>query len=181
MDEIDNLLGRLEGLGFFTIETNQMHDESDALYDFGDQYQEVADGLTYCILISQEQSRQVCLHNPQRDFVLKPFADMLEYLDNYKPSGLVLRIPDRILVSVILGEFPEENDLPAAQPWPDQLETLETDGFKMMYFEGQAAADVYRLFDVGQSNLLFSQHEVIYTLTWVEILPHVVPLALPGD
>lgn len=47
-NEIDQLFGRLKSKGFYSIKTNQKHDPTDPLYNFGNQYQESFDGLYYC-------------------------------------------------------------------------------------------------------------------------------------
>ena len=44
-DEMRKFFAKLDALNFFAIESNQKHDKEDKLYNFGEQYQEIFDGL----------------------------------------------------------------------------------------------------------------------------------------
>src|SRR5215217_1214395 len=69
-NEINQLLSKLEALGFYTIESNQRHDPSDKLYNFGGRYEGVSDPIWYCVLINKDESRKLCEWEPYEQFLV---------------------------------------------------------------------------------------------------------------
>ena len=99
-DETKRFLSKLDTLGFFSLESNQQYDVTDKLYDFGNNYQEVNDGLKYCILVSAERSKDLCVQEDYMQYLIPKMKAILKYLDGYKPIGLTPYYPDRILLSM---------------------------------------------------------------------------------
>jgi hypothetical protein len=98
VDEIQRFLSKLDTLGFFSIESNQYYDPTDKLYDFGDNYQEVNDGLKYCILVEAEKSRNLCVQEDYMQYLIPEMKSILRYVDEYKPTGLIPYEPDNASV-----------------------------------------------------------------------------------
>jgi len=90
--EIKSFLSKLETLGFYSLETNQKDDPTDKLYDFGNNYQEVHDGLWYCISVHAAKSRNLCVRESYIQFLIPKMKSILQYLDEYKPTDMTLYI-----------------------------------------------------------------------------------------
>ena len=174
--EINQLLAQLESKGFYSIETNQNHDPTDKLYDFGNHYERIYDGLYYCIAVRNvEHDRTLCAYNPQREYLIVEMKNLLEFLDQYQLEGSTPYYPDRILLSVESGRNPYIQDLPEqAIPWPEHLPPLETAEYNTIYADGEMALEIYALFDNTVSFRVFTQGGKEYTLEIEPILPHEV-------
>lgn len=172
-DEIAQLLSKLESLGFYTIESNQQHDPSDKLYNFGNQYQGVSDPTWYCVLINKVESRKLCEWEPYKKFLVPEMKNILNFLDGYKVKGMTPYVPDRILLWVQVGRSPYIENLPKkAIPWPENFSSLETTGEKIMYFRGDAAKEIFALFGNRVSTIVLSQNDIEYTASIEIVLPH---------
>lgn len=172
-DEVNQLLTKLEAFGFYTIESNQRHDPSDKLYDFGNQYQGVSDPMWYCILINKDKSRKLCEWEPYRKFLVPEMKNILDFLDAYQVQGMTPYYPDRILLWVRAGRSPYVENLPEkAIPWSENFPTLETSGEKIVYAEGDDAKKIFALFDNKVSTIIISQDNTEYTVSIDIVLPH---------
>jgi hypothetical protein len=87
-DEINQFFAQLESLGLYTIESNQKHDPTDKLYNFGDQYSRIYDGLWSCILVNGDKSRNLCAYEPFRKFLVPKMESLLQFIDDYHPAGM---------------------------------------------------------------------------------------------
>jgi len=102
-EEINQFLSQLENLGFYRLETNQKHDLTDKLYDFGNNYEIEEMGLSYCVLI-EEKIRELCAYDPYRKFLVPEMKNILQFLDEYELGGMTpYNSPDRILIKVEVG------------------------------------------------------------------------------
>jgi hypothetical protein len=173
-EEIVHLLMQLESKGLYTLETNQKHDPTDHLYDFGDHYERIYDGLYYCIVVRNvTRERNLCVHDPQREYLIPEMRNLLEFLDEYQLDEATQYYPDRILLSVEAGRNPYVQNLPEqAIPWPEHLPPLETAGYNPIYAEGKMALEIYALFDNTDSFRVFTQDGREYTLEIEPVLPH---------
>jgi hypothetical protein len=175
-EEIEQFLAQLESKGLYALETNQQHDPTDLLYDFGNQYQRIYDGLYYCIAVrTVEHERNLCAHDPQREYLIPEMKSLLGFLDEYQLEGATVYYPDRILVSVEIGRNPYLQDLPEqAIPWPEHLPSLETLEYNTIYAEGEMALEIYALFENTDSFRVFTYGDKEYTLEIEPVLPHEV-------
>jgi hypothetical protein len=100
-------------------------------------------------------------------------VSILDFLETYRPAGLSPYIPDRIFLRVLNGRSEFIEDLPEiGTAWPEHLPSLSIETEKLMYFEGQQAQEVYALFGMPPSVVLFVENGIEYTV-WVEIIePH---------
>jgi hypothetical protein len=173
-DEIKQFLSRLEAAGFYSLESNQKHDPTDKLYDYGNNYQESSDGLEYCILVNTVKSRNLCVYEPDIQFVVPKMKNILQFLDDYKPAGMTPYYPDRILLWVQPGRDPYNNQLPKdALHWGESFPSLETPDSKVIYVDGAAAKEIYMLFDRSPNlGKVFSQNDKEYTVYFNVVLPH---------
>lgn len=173
-DEIDYFFARLESLGFYSVETNQEHDPTDKLYNFGnDPFYEVDDGLSYCIFSKGDKLRDLCVREPYQEYLIPQMRSILEFLDYYRPGGMSLYYPDRLLVHIEVGRSIYLDD-PAqeATPWPEHLSSLKTMGDNILYFQGNNAKDVFELFGRSGGMKVFVENGVEYTLYFDIVLPH---------
>jgi len=173
-DEIKQFLSKLEALGFYSLESNQKHDPTDKLYDYGNNYQKSSDGLEYCILVNIIKSRNLCVYEPDIQFVIPKMKNILQFLDDYRPAGMTLYYPDRILLWIQPGRDPYNDQLPKdAIPWNGSFPSLETPDSKVIYVGGNAVKEIYLLFD-RTTNLgkVFSQNGKEYTVYFDVVLPH---------
>ncbi len=178
-DEINQLLTKLDALGFYTIESNQQHDSSDKLYNFGSQYQGVSDPMWYCVLINKNESKKLCEWEPYRKFLAPEMKNVLNFLDAYQVQGMTPYYPDRILLWVRAGRSPDLDDLPKqAIPWDEKFSSLETSSEKTMYFQGEEAKNISTLFGNNVSAMVFTQNDIEYTVFIDIVLPH-EQLSLP--
>lgn len=172
-DEVNQLLTKLEALGFYTIESNQRHDSSDKLYDFGNQYQGVSDPMWYCILINKDESRKLCEWEPYRKFLVPEMKNILKFLNAYQVQGMTPYYPDRVLLWVRVGRSPYVENLPEkAIPWDEKFSSLETSDEKMMYFQGDEAKEIFSLFGNEVSTMVFTENDIEYTVSIDIVLPH---------
>jgi hypothetical protein len=174
--EIEQFLEQLESKGLYILETNQQHDPTDLLYDFGNEYQRIYDGLYYCIAVrTVEHDRNLCAHDPQREYLIPEMKTLLGFLDEFQLNGATVYYPDRILVSVETGRNPYLQNLPEeAVLWPEHLPPLETLEYNTIYAEGEMALEIYELFDNTDSFRVFTQGGKEYTLEIEPVLPHEV-------
>ena len=172
--EINQLFAQLESKGLYTIETNQNHDPTDKLYNFGNHYEQISDGPYYCIVVRNvERDRTLCAHGPQREYLIPEMKNLLEFLDQYQLEGAAQYYPDRILLNVATGRNPYIQDLPKqAIPWPGHFPSLETAEFDTIYADGDMALEIYALFDNTDSFRVFTQGGKEYTLEIDLVLPH---------
>ncbi|HMR99055.1 MAG TPA: hypothetical protein PKE62_07340 [Anaerolineales bacterium] len=76
--EMEQLLFQINKRGLYTLETNQNHDQTDKLYDFGNQYQRVYDGPIYYLSVSGDQPRTICYYGPYKDFLIPEAKDLFQ-------------------------------------------------------------------------------------------------------
>jgi hypothetical protein len=170
--EIEAFLLKLESLGFYSLESNQKHDPTDQLYNYGNNYQESFDGRYYCIAVRADKARDLCVYEPDVQFLVPQMKSILQYLDEYKPEGTVPYLPDRLLLWVRPGRDPYEENLPPTTiPWRDHFPPLSASN-AIMYIDGDAAKEIYILFDSTNTGKVFSQNGEEYTVYFLIVLPH---------
>ena len=180
-DEMQRFLSKLDTLGFFSIKSNQQYDTTDKLYDFGNNYQEVNDGLKYCILVDAERSRNLCAQEDYLPYLVPEVKSIIKYLDEYKPTGLIPYEPDRILLSIEPVDSNSEAWSAIATPWDNRLPSLEfspltkyIDGppASILYFEGNMAKEIYSFLNNSPSEGIFVQDGKKYIVQVDVVLPH---------
>ncbi len=180
-DEIKVFLSKMDALGFFSLESNQQHDMTDKLYDFGNNYQEVNDGLKDCILVNAEKERNLCAQEDYKQYLTPKIKTIFTYLDKYRPAGLVPYYPDRILLSIEPVD-PGSEDLPATvTPWDKSFPSLAFSPPQkylydnpppIMYIEGEMAKEIYVFITNSPSSNVFVQDSKSYKVQLNVVLPH---------
>jgi hypothetical protein len=171
-DEITQFLSRLETLGFYLLESNQKHDPTDKLYKYGNNYQESFDGREYCISVNTDKSRNLCVYEPDIQYLIPKMKSILQYLDEYEPAGMSPYYPDRILLWVQAGRDPYNDNLPAtATLWDEHFPSLETSS-PIMFVDGDIAKEIYLLVGGTNKGMVFSQEAKEYTVYIDVVLPH---------
>jgi hypothetical protein len=172
-DEINQFLSELEALGFYSLESNQKHDPTDKLYDYGNKYQRSYDGTKTCISANTNKPRNLCVYDPDQQFLIPEMKNLLQYLDEYEPAGLTLYYPDRILLSIDIGRNTYDKNLPAqASPWPDGLPPLGISSGEILFLDGEMAKNIYAHFGNNVSGYVFNQNGMEYTAYIHIVLPH---------
>ena len=171
-------MSKLEQLGFYTIESNQEHDPSDKLYNFGNNFQPSSDGLWDCILVAAEKSRELCVREMEIQYLIPEMKKILQYIDEYKPAELTPYVPDRILLTVQTADT--STDYPPAIPWDDSFPSLESlprlpflyAPNPTVFFDGDVAKDIFLLFKGTDGRILVSQNGKEYIIDIRVLLPH---------
>ena len=180
-DETKRFLSKLDALGFFSIESNQQYDQTDRLYNFGNNYQEVNDGLKYCILVNTERSRNLCAQGDYMQYLIPEMKSIFKYLNGYKPTGLTSYSPNRILLSMRLAD-PSSDDLSAtATLWDNRFPSLDFHPPRtylydtppsIIYIEGDMAKEIYTFVTNLHSQGIFIQDGEKYIVEVDVVLPH---------
>lgn len=171
--EVKQFLSKLDALSFYSLESNQAHDPTDKLYNFGNNYQKVYDAYMYCILVDADKSRKLCAYEPGIPYLVPKMKQILNYLDKYQPVGMMTYYPDRILVSVEEGRhLYDENSPVTAVSWDEKFPSLEALNRKITYFDGDVAKEIYKLFDNVYEPKIFTQNGKEYTVFFSIIMPH---------
>ncbi len=171
--EINQLLTQLDKLGFFRIESNQQHDETDHLYNFGSNYSRIYDSLWDCVVVKGERPRNLCAYEIFSDYLIPEMKNTLKFLDDYPTDGMTPYIPDRIVLWVDQGRSSQYTNLPATTiPWPDSLPSLEKANYNYLYAGGDTAKAVYSFLEKNGWILVCSENGQEYTVTAEIILPH---------
>ena len=170
--EMEGFLSKLEALGFYSLESNQKHDPTDKLYDYGDRYQKSFDGREYCIMVNAERSRTLCVYEPDMEFVVPRMKNILEFLEGYEPAEMTSYEPDRLLLWVQPGRNSFDENLPqSSTPWPDQLPPLSPSEV-LTYVDGESAREIYFLYEDAKAGKVFTQNGKEYTVYFYVVMPH---------
>ena len=177
--EIKSFLSKLETLGFYSLESNQQYDQTDKLYDFGNNYQKVAGGLWYCVSVNADKSRTLCVRESYSQFLIPEMKGILQYLDEYKPAGMTSYYPDRILLD-IQSDFDPSIDNPPATPWNEHFPSLEYDPSRftsdtnnqVIFIDGDMAKEIYQFFEGSDGWKVVSQNGIEYIVSIRVLLPH---------
>ncbi|MBN8583228.1 MAG: hypothetical protein J0L96_21365 [Anaerolineae bacterium] len=174
-DEINQFFSQLEKMNFFKIESNQKHDSTDQLYDFGSNYRIEEMGSFYCVLMIQKP-RELCAYHPYKDFLVLEMKNILDFLDNYEPNGMTPYSPDRILMGVKVGRNPNVYNLPEnALLWSESFPPLASAINGTLYAEGSAASYIFSLLGGELTPKVVEQKGIEYTIEYVRpVLPHEV-------
>ena len=172
---IKQFLSKLETLGFYSLESNQQYDQTDKLYNFGNNYQEVNDGLKYCILMKAER---FCVQEDYMQYLISEMKNILKYLDEYKPAGTNPYYPDRILLT-IQTDIDPSLDNPPPIPWDEHFPSLETSNPSLgysttsIYVDGDMAKKIYLFLEhIHTRTKVVSQNGKEYIIYIRVILPH---------
>jgi hypothetical protein len=165
--EVNQLFLQLEAKGLFSL-------TQDNLYNFGYQNSpKTIDGMMYCIVINGKGKRNLCASKTYESFLVPKMKNILQFFNEYQPKGMTPYYPDRILLWVHRGRSPSVQNLPAkAIPWPEKFSSLETSGEKVMYFQGEAAKEIFALFGNSVSAMVINQNGIEYTVLIDIVFPH---------
>jgi hypothetical protein len=170
--EIRAFVSKLEALGFYALESNQRHNPDDKLYDYGDNYEKSYDGTEECLFVSLDVTRQLCVYQPDMQYVIPKMKAILQFLDDYEPAGLTPYYPDRILLWAEEGRSEYDDNLPEiAIPWDARFPSLETYG-SIIYVDWDMVEEIFNLFENTHDGIVVIQNGKEYTLHIDIVLPH---------
>ncbi len=178
IDEMNQFFSKLEALGFYTIQSNQEHDETDQLYNFGGKFSEVGvtDSPQFCILVTRDQSRDLCVSELYLDYITPQMRSILDFLNNYEPHGLTPYVPERILLRIEEGRNEDDDNLTQNSiPWTESSFSIDLNCgkkicTKIVYVEGEKAKELFMLY--GDKGHVFTQNGKEYTVYIRAVLPH---------
>jgi hypothetical protein len=176
--EISSFLLELETLGFYALESNQQSDQTDELYDFGNNYQEIHDGLWYCVSVNTDKSRNLCVREFYIQFLIPKMKNILHFLDEYKPAGMTAYYPDRIFLT--RTDIDSSIDNPPAIPWDEHFPSWENDPGKItsdtcnpvIYIYGDMAKEIYMFFERSDGWMVVSLNDKEFIVYIRVLLPH---------
>lgn len=176
-DQIKSFLSNLETLGFYSLNSNQKHDTTDKLYDFGNNYQEDHGGLWYCILVQADKFKNLCIKESYIQFLIPEMKKILQLLDTYQPAEMQSYYPDRILLTIQIADPSVEN--PPAISWDESFPSLEKDpkrytsgtSNQVIYIDGDLAKEIYLFFE-GAGERVVLQNGKEYIVYLRVLLPH---------
>lgn len=177
-DEMKKFFSKLEALGFFSLESNGMHDDEDKLYNFGNQYEKSFDGLRDCISVNIEKTRTLCAYDEYMQFLVPEMKNILKYFSEYKPTGLTPYYPDRILLSTRPAN-PDTDDLSVnARIWDKRfpllaftLQNRYNIPVTIRYIQGDMAKEIDRFMQNSHSHGVFIEDGKKYIVDYVIVLP----------
>jgi len=177
--EIKSFLSKLETLGFYSLESNQEHDPTDDLYNFGGKYEEVGviGGVRNCISVDADKSKKLCVHDSYMQFLIPEMKNILQFLDAYNPTGMTPYYPDRILLTIQKADPAVDNS--PANPWNERFPPLEKDPSRyttdtsnqVMFIVGDMAKEIYLFFEDTDTKVV-SQNDKEYIAYLRVLLPH---------
>ena len=166
-------------MGLYALETNQKHDLTDHLYNFGNQY-ETDDMMVYWHCITMEEiGKEYCVYDRYKEFLIPKMKTILQFLDEYKPEGMSPYNPDRLLLRVQLGKNPYlQGSSDEVLLWPEHFPSLETSDQKTLFVEGKIASEVFSFLNNELYSKIVIEDGIEYTINYLRpVLPHeVVPL-----
>lgn len=172
-DEIDHLIRKLEGFRISEIQVDPYSSiEDNPLYNFqsGD-YQEVFDGTYTQIMVNGEDPFLINISEFHIDYITEPVKQILNYLNNYSPTGLVPYESDRLLLYIMNDQDRMESTDDAPIPWPENVTPLINQSRDYyLYFTGEEATEIYRLASSNKGHI-FSQDGIEYFVLLYPILP----------
>lgn len=177
-DEMKKFFSKLDALGFSSLESNGMHDETDKLYNFGDQYKESFDGLQDCVSVNIDKPRSLCAYEEYMQFLVPEMKKILKYFSEYKPTGLTPYYPDRILLSTRPAN-PDTDDLHGNAPiWDKRFPSLAFSlpnryniPVTVRYIQGDMAKEIDRFMENSHSHGVFIQDGKKYIVDYIIVLP----------
>lgn len=177
--DIKSFLSKLEILGFYSLESNQHDDQTDKLYDFGNNYQRTFDGLWDCVSVHADKSRTLCVDENYIQYLIPKMKSILHYLDGYKPAGMTPYYPDRILLD-IQSDIDPSIDNPPATPWAEHFPSLGYDPSRfttgisnqVIFIDGDMAKEISLFFKGSNGWKVVSQNGIEYIVSIRVLLPH---------
>lgn len=171
-DEIKQFFEKLEALGLYSLESNQKHDPTDQLYNYGDNYQKSFDGRLYCISATTEKVLKICVYEPDLQYLIPKMKNVLTFLGEYEPKDMTQYYPDRILLRRQAGRDPYNDNLPETSiTWAENYPSLETSN-PILYVDGIIAKEIYILFEDTTKGKVFIQNGKEFTVYIEVVLPH---------
>ncbi len=180
-DEINQFLSKLDTLGFFSVESNQKHNPTDKLYDYGQNYQKSNDGLKDCILVNGDRTRNLCVRETDLQYLIPKMKSILQYLDKYNPGSMTQYFPDRIFLSVQSADE-YADDLPGTtKPWDKNFPSLEITNPRkyaldnnnpVIFIDGDKAKEIYQTFHGIDGCKVFSENDNEFIVCMRVIFPH---------
>ena len=186
-NEVCQFIDRLDLLGFFELEPSNPTDETNPIYDFGDNYQAVDEGNTVFLNLDRNTPKSLSFFEPYKKYLARPMRKITEFLDAYNPGWLNIYEPDRLILFVKTGRDASVSERVKAQAWTnDTLNLSDLANVPYTFLEGAQSADVYAQIAKNEAGI-FLEDDVEYTVTVRLLYPHEivnvgsVPLATPTD
>lgn len=145
--EADEVLAKLDQLGFFQIQETYAGDEQNPIYILPTEYVVPYYISLGEIVVNGEKSKTITYYTEWEKYLTQPMKNIISYLESFSTEGTTLYQPDRLLASIVLeSEMPIPEDA-AIIPWPSEItppsESSTYDG--VLYLEGIEALTLFNL------------------------------------
>ena len=177
--EMNQFFAQIKSLGFYALETDEQGRQTKNLYTPDNPFEKMVDGTSHCILTTKDP-REICTYDPYTEFLVPQMKNILKFLEVYKPEGMTVYSPDRLLLAIESADNKDNFDqdyLPAASiPWPERFPPLQVKSpyFDVIYIDGKMAAEISAYLDSVRfdKSFLFRQNGKEYIVAMDIILPH---------
>lgn len=170
--EVCSFISRLELLGFYTLEDSRSTDETNPLYDFGSNYQQVSEGRFASLTVDLTNPKSVSFFEPYQKYLVRPMRKVVEFVETYNPGGFIPYQPDRLILFVRSGRAAEVDENVRARQWDLETPTLhELVQVPYSFLEGAQAVNVFSLL-TKYGTPIFIENDIEYTVTMRLIYPH---------
>src|SRR6266498_866436 len=172
--ETEEILTKLEQLGFFQIQDTYVADPQNSLYIFPTEV--IPDpnlNLPSVVLtVEGQESKSVRYMKEWENYLIPPMKDIISYLNSISSDGATPYQPDRLLVGFVGEEGKRIPEDAVIIPWPqDVTSPAHSSLFGVLYLEGTEAL---KLYETASENLYgyFSFDGKNYNVYLRPILPH---------
>ncbi len=149
LKETDEVLIKLEQLGFFQIETTYADDRQNPIYTLLTEQAPPYYINLGEIIVNGKESKTIIYEEEWKKYLIQPMKDIISYLESFSIEGTTLYQPDRMLVGFIM-----ESEIPIPEnatviPWPSEVtppsEGSTYDG--VLYLEGTEALTLFNIIE----------------------------------
>lgn len=176
--ETEEILTKLEQLGFFQIQENTAADMltgmQNPLYIFPTEEKPAPNiNLPRIVLtVNGQESNSISYYQEWENYLIQPMKDIISYLNGISSDGATPYQPDRLLVAFVSEESKRIPDDAIIIPWPEDVTSpAHWSYLGTLYLEG---AEALKLYKAAGENLYeyFSFEGKNYNVYLRPILPH---------
>ena len=149
--ETDEILIKLEQLGFFQIQANNEADllngVKNPLYSFPTVEEPAPNNnLPLIVLtVNRQETKSISYRKEWENYLIRPMKDIIAYLDNISSAGATPYQPDRMLVAFDGEENKRIPEDATIIPWPDDVTSPRQWSYMgVLYLDGAEAQKLYQ-------------------------------------
>ncbi|MEN6298401.1 MAG: hypothetical protein ABFD51_00605 [Anaerolineaceae bacterium] len=172
-NEICNLLGKIDQIGFYQIKTNGIFYEDDPIYGNAPSEKMWTDDSFEYLFVNGTTPKSLSVYRPIRDYAIQPVKWVMNSLRYYSPEDLQPYQPDRLALYIEKGRSYPGLEKLEAKPWPFEAISLSQKNENgALYLEGEMASRVFEVIERPYKWFIFTQKDQEYTVIARPLLPH---------